>query len=184
MVALTLRLCAAAAALLLACGPVLAQVEPERAEAQIKAAFLYKFGGFIEWPPRAFARPDASFTIGVIGAEAIAAELEQLTAGRTVQDRPVVVRRLKPADALSGVQVLFVGRAESARLGEVLDAARSEPLLIVTESADALAKGSTINFVQEANRVRFDVALAQAERASLRISARLLAVARKVVTSS
>jgi hypothetical protein len=184
MVALTLRLWVLAAALLVASGLALAQPERERAETQIKAAFLYKFGGFVEWPPKAFARADASFTIGVIGAEDIAAELEQLTAGRSVQDRPVAVRWLKRSDALSGVHVLFIGRSEAARLGEILDAAKGQPLLIVTESADAFARGSTINFVQEDNRVRFDVALPQAERASLRISARLLAVARKVVTSS
>jgi hypothetical protein len=173
------------AVLMLLLAPVCATAQAERsAEVQIKAAFLYKFGGFVEWPPKVFARPAASFTIGVLGSEAIAAELEQLVAGRTVQDRPVAVRRLKRADALSDVHVLFVGRSEAARLGEVLDAAKGQALLIVTESADALSQGSTINFVQEGNKVRFDVALPQAERASLRISARLLSVARKVVTSS
>jgi YfiR/HmsC-like len=182
MVALTLRLCGLAAALLFACG--LAFAQPERAEVQIKAAFLYKFGGFIEWPPQAFARPDGRFTIGVVGADDIAAELEQLVAGRTVHDRPVAVRRLRRAESLSDVHVLFVGRSQAARLAELLEAAKSQPLLVVTESADALAQGSTINFVQEGNKVRFDVALPQAERSSLRISARLLSVARKVVTSS
>jgi hypothetical protein len=172
------------AGLLLVCALAFAQPERERAEAQIKAAFLYKFGDFVEWPPRAFARPDSSFTIGVIGADAIATELQQAVSGRTVHERAVTVRRLKPADALSDVHVLFIGRSEGEHLAAILAAARGLPLLVVTESADALAQGSTINFVQEGNRVRFDVALPPAERASLRISARLLAVARKVVTSS
>jgi hypothetical protein len=162
----------------------IAQADRQAAEVRIKAAFLYKFGGFVEWPPQAFVRPDASFTIGVLGAEAIAAELEQVVAGRTVHERPVAVRRLRRSDSVTDLHVLFVGRAEAARLAEILEEAKGQALLVVTESADALSHGSTINFVHEGNKVRFDVGLPQAERASLRISARLLSVARKVVTSS
>jgi hypothetical protein len=158
--------------------PAAAQVAST--EVQIKAAFLYKFGGFVEWPAGAFAGAATPFTIGVLGAEAVAAELERITAGRTVQNRPVSVRRVKRGESSAGLHVLFVGREEAARLAETLSAAKSEALLVVTESENALAQGSAINFVAE-DRVRFDVALPAAERGQLRISSRLLAVARKVV---
>jgi hypothetical protein len=161
----------------------LAQQDSRAAEVQIKAAFLYKFGDFVQWPPAAFARADAPFAIGVMGADALAAALEQLVVNRTVQGRPIAVRRLRPGESLAGLHVLFIGRAESAHLGETLAATRGQALLTVTETENALASGSMINFVAEESRVRFDVALPSAERGQLKISSRLLAVARRVVTS-
>jgi len=162
--------------------PVLAQ--PNRnAEAQIKAAFLYKFGGFVEWPARVFERGDSAFAIGVLGADAVASELESLVPGRTVQGRPVAVRKLKRGDPLAGLHILFVGGSESARIAEILGAAKTQPLLVVSESDDAFSQGSMINFVAVEDKVRFDVALPPAERGQLKISARLLAVARKVIQS-
>ena len=181
MVALTLRI-AAFAALLWAL-PALPQGETRPAEVQIKAAFLYKFGDFVQWPAPMFARADAPFVIGVLGADELAAALEQLVVDRTVQGRPIVVRRLRRGEALAGLHVLFIGQAESARLAETLAAARGHPMLIVTETENALAAGSMINFVAEESRVRFDVALPSAERGQLKISSRLLAVARRVITS-
>lgn len=173
----------ALAAALIGAGQALAQ--PERAaEIQIKAAFLYKFGGFVEWPPAAFARPDSAFTIGVLGADAVAAELERVVAGRTVQGRQVTVRKLKRGEPIVGLHVLFVGQQEAARLAEIVGALKGPMPLIVTESENALSQGSMINFVSADDKVRFDVALPPAERGQLRISSRLLAVARKVVSSS
>lgn len=153
-------------------------------EIQIKAAFLYKFGGFIEWPPAAFERAESAFAIGVLGADAVAAELDRVTAGRTVQGRPVAVRKLRRGEPLTGLHVLFVGQQETAKLGEILTAVKGTMPLIVTESENALTQGSMINFVSSEDKVRFDVALPPAERGQLRISARLLAVARKVVSGS
>ena len=175
MVALIRTVC-----LLCLVGGAWAQERP--AEVQIKAAFLYKFGDFVQWPPGS-ARLDAPFSIGVLGADEIAAALEPLVAGRTVQGRPIAVRRLKRGEPLAGLQVLFIGQSESARLAEILAAAGGQAVLTVTETENALASGSMINFVAEAERVRFDIALPSAERGQLRISSRLLAVARRVLTS-
>lgn len=174
---LSLRLALLLAALL-AAGQAPAQ---GASELQVKAAYLYQFGGFVEWPPRAFAGPDGVFSIGVVGADAMAAELERIVATRQIQGRQVAVRRLRPGQPLQGLQVLFVGAGETARLPEILSPAHAAPLLVVTESDGALAQGGIINFVVADNRVRFDVALPQAERRQLRISSRLLGVARRVV---
>lgn len=162
--------------------PSWAQTEIRATDVQVKAAYLHKFGSFVEWPSRAFAKPDSPFMIGVIGAAAVADELEQIAAGRAVHGRPVAVRRLKRGEPLTGLHVLFVGQAEAGRLGEILAMARAQSLLIVTDAVDGLPDGSIINFVPVENKLRFDIALPPAERAQLRISARLLAVARKVVS--
>lgn len=159
--------------------PSWAQAQTRATDVQVKAAFLYKFGAFVEWPPQAFAEPGAAFTIGVLGADAVAQELEQISAGRTVHGRPVAVRRVKRGEPLAGLHVLFVGQAEAARLEQILTPAHA--LLVVTDAADGLPNGSIINFVPVENKLRFDIAIATAERMQLRISSRLLAVARKVV---
>ncbi len=155
--------------------------ENRAAEVQIKAAFLYKFGDFVQWPPGALSRADAPFVIGVLGADDVAAALEGLVVDRTVQGRPIAVRRLRRGDPTAALNVLFIGQAESARLAETLTTTRGHPVLIVTETDNALADGSMINFVPEDSRVRFDVALASAERGQLKISSRLLGVARRVI---
>lgn len=179
MVVTLIRWLCAVLALLFAL-PAFAQAEA-RAEIQIKAAFLYKFGGFVEWPANAFADPGSPFTIGVLGADALADELEEIASGRTVQGRRVAVRKLRSGATLAGLHVLFVGQSEGAHLAEILQGARGQALLIVTESEGALAHGSMINFVSVDDKVRFDVALPQAERGRLRISSRLLGVARRVI---
>ena len=171
-----------AAALLFAAAGAWAQ--GRSAEAQVKAAFLYTFGGFVEWPAEAFAGSGAPFVIGVMGAESVAAELEQVVAGRTIQERPVSVRRVRRGDPLGRLQILFVSEIESARLPEIAAATRGRPVLLVTESESSISRGSMINFVEIETKVRFDVAPAPAERDHLKISARLLAVARKVVPRS
>ena len=161
-----------------------AQADAQADEYRVKAAFLYKFGSYIEWPSGSFARADSPVAIGVMGADALADELVQIVAGRNVNGRPVRVRKLRPGDPIAGLHVLFVGRADSGRLPEILAAAKGQALLTVTESEGGLEPGSMINFVVVEDKVRFDVAPPPSESGNLRISARLLGVARKVVSKS
>ena len=153
-------------------------------EQRIKAAFLYKFAGYVDWPAASFARSDTPFTIAVVGADPLAAELSQAVAGRTVNDRPVAVRRLKPGESLDGVHILFVGKGENARLAQLVKTAQTRSVLTVTESEGALAHGSVINFVLDDRRVRFEISLDSAEKSKLRLSSRLLAVAQQVHTGT
>jgi len=167
-------------ALFLVPAPAQPQTDARSAEVRIKAAFVYKFSDFIEWPAGAFAAADSPLTIGVVDADPLADELAQVVVRRTVQGRPVVVRKLKRGTPLAGIHVLFVGGQGGGRLTEVLAGAKGQPTLTVTE-ADEPAAGSMINFVLVDQKVRFDVALPAAEAGNLKISSRLLAVARKVV---
>ena len=146
-------------------------------ERSVKAAFLYKFLGYVEWPPAASGEADAPLTIGVIDADDIAAELAQITAGRTINNRPVAVRRLKEGDPLTGIQVLFIGGADVARLNRLLKMAQQRSILSVTEADAALSQGSVINFMLINGRIRFEVSLDAAEKSNLKLSSRMLAVA-------
>jgi hypothetical protein len=154
---------------------------PEATEASVKAAFLYKFAGYIEWPESLFSAPDAPFVMGVLGSDEIAADLGRIVAGRAIGGHPVVVRRLKDAEASKGVHLLFVGKAEAARLAAILRAAQQQSVLAVTENERGLEWGSAINFVVAEERVGFEVSLDAAEKSGHRISSRMLQVARRVV---
>ena len=170
--------------LLLAAGTLAVSAAAQQAtEAGIKAAFLYKFAGYIEWPASAFAAPDAPLVIGVTGAEEVAAELERLVPGRSVNNRPVVVRRFREGDPPRGLHIVFVGRGEP-NLRAAVRAAQQNGALVVTESERGLEAGSSINFVLLEDRVGFEVSLEAAERSGHRISSRMLAVARRVVGRS
>lgn len=149
-------------------------------ERQVKAAYLYKFGNYVEWPEHVFRTPDSPVRIGVIGADPIADELAQLAAGRTINGRQIVVRKLRRDDPLTDINILFVGRSANARLPDILGAAKGIPMLTVTESDDGIAAGSMINFVMVDGKVRFEAAPKAAGMSNLNISARLLAAAYKV----
>jgi hypothetical protein len=152
----------------------------ETLEYRLKAAFLYKFAGYVQWPDAAFSRPDAPLTIGILGADAIASELATMIAGRTVNNRTLAVRRLKAGEALTGVNILLIGRSEIARLPQLLPQLQSHAILTVTELEGALSQGSVINFTLVDRRVRFEISLDAAEKHNLKLSSRLLAVAQQV----
>ncbi|MGP1665302.1 MAG: YfiR family protein [Rhodanobacter sp.] len=159
---------------------VIAAEGAESIELRVKAAFLYKFASYVEWPESAFAQPETPFTIAVIGADPIATELKQVVFGRSVNGRPVTVRQFRPGESIAGVHILFFGSSVAPQLGSLLKAVRPFPVLTVTESEGALAEGSVINFVLIDQRVRFEISRESASRSKLRLSSRLLAVAQHV----
>jgi hypothetical protein len=176
---LVLCLALAFAQWLAAAGTAWAQPAPI-AESAVKAAFLYKFAGFVEWPPGTFTRPEQPLVIAVSGDDEVGSDLEQLVAGRTLEGRPVSVRKLPEMGPAPVPHVLFLGSRREARLRDAIEAAPG-PVLVVTEQAGALRMGSVINFSTEAERLRFSVSLTSAEARKLKLSARLLAMAQVVV---
>jgi uncharacterized protein DUF4154 len=146
-------------------------------EHEVKAAFVFKFLSFVEWPAQTFARPETPITIGVLGAEEVYTELHEIVQGRVVQGRPVTVRRVREGESLNGLHVLYVGRGGALALAKL---GQPRSLLTITEWDGALDQGSIINFVRSEGRVRFEVALDTAERRGLHISSRMLAVAQNV----
>ena len=143
-------------------------------EHEVKAAFLFNFLPFIEWPQEALAAP-GHLVVGVLAADEIAAELQRAVPGRSVGGRAVAVRRLEEGEPPAGVHLLFRGRARDA--GRL---APGVPIAIACDWPAALEQGCAINFVESAGRIRFEVDLRNAERRRVRISARMLAVAQAV----
>jgi hypothetical protein len=149
-------------------------------EHEVKAAFLFKFPSFVEWPRAALGEAPAPLVIGVAGADDAAAALEQMSAGRGAQGRPLQVKRLQEGESIAGVHMLFLGRGMAPRLRDISRSTAGQPMLVVCEWDGALEQGAAINFLRTDGRVRFEVALDAVERRGLRISSRMLAVAANV----
>lgn len=151
-------------------------------EAAVKAAFIYKFLAYVDWPSSTLP-PNAPYVIGILGNDAVAAELERIVEGRTVNDHRIMVRRLRTGEPLQALQVLFIGRnAGSTR--EVLRGMQRQAVLTISDGDGGLDHGSIVSLVNADDRISFEVSLDAAGRAGLSISSRMLAVARRVVPRS
>jgi hypothetical protein len=148
-------------------------------EYQVKAAFLYNFAKFVEWPAAA-TPPGAPLVVCVFGADPFGPVLEETIRGRAAKGRPIEVRRIEGASHLGGCAMVFVGAAEPVRTTAVLDDSVRKAVLTVGESAEFQERGGMIRFVLEDSKVRFDVNLGAARKAGLRIRSQLLGLARTV----
>jgi YfiR/HmsC-like len=162
------------------CPPSLSQATS--GEGQVKAAFLYNFAQFIQWPSQAFAERDTPFTICATG-DPFEGVLEKTVEGKRLNGRRMVVRRMTPTDNMQGCHLVYIGRLESRRTTEVIKAtdhifaAEGVPILTVGDSEDFINAGGMIRFTEIGDRVRFEINPEAAERVSLRLSSRLLRLA-------
>lgn len=159
-----------------------ASSEPARAldEAAVKATFLYRFGAFVEWPETAFKSPEAPAGLCILGSDPFGPALDEQVRDQHIAARPIQVRRLTNAEDIAGCHILYVGANRLLPAEEALRAARSAPILTVTDaSTDAQARGM-IHFVVVDNRIRFHIDQVRAMESGLTISSRLLALALSV----
>lgn len=145
-------------------------------EHQVKAAFLYNFARFIEWPPDA-PEGEGSFVIGVLGSDATSRALEATVQGKSVGGRTIQVRPVKSQDEALQCHMLFVGSETAERLRPVLKAVRGSAVLTVGDSEAFAREGGIVHFVMQDRHVRFAVNTDAAARAGLKISSKLLQLA-------
>lgn len=169
------------AKLILACG-VLAMGAAGPAFAQsadgIKAAFIYNFAKFTEWPAGAFANDGAPVTVGFVGADALADGFEKNVTGKNANGRDFAVKKLTGADGAAGCQIVFVGDASQA--AAVVAAVKGKPVLTVGESDGFASVGGMINFVDNGGKVGFDLDLGAINAGGLKLNAKLQQIARNV----
>lgn len=144
-------------------------------EYRIKAAFVYNFAKFVEWPAGSFKNPGDPIAICVMG-NPFGDELESTVRGKQVDDRRLIVREVTSVAETSGCHILFVA-ADARRLADVLDRVKKVPVLTVGESASFSADGGVIRFKLEHDKVRLEINTCAADRAGLRISSKLLSLA-------
>jgi len=147
-------------------------------EYQVKAAFLYNFAKFVEWPSSAFNSPQEPITICIVGQNPFGPGLDRAARATVVGNRTVSVRQVSDGQQASRCQIVFMGASERKRSRAWIEALRGRSVLTVGESEGFLASGGVINFKLEGERVRIEISTAAADRAGLHISAKLLSLAR------
>jgi YfiR/HmsC-like len=159
---------------------LLALAVPAAAQApeyDLKAAFLFNFAKFVEWPASAFAGEQSPLTICVYGEDPFGPNLDAVVQGERVGERSLLVQRPDSLDDLGECHVLFVSRSEKDRLGEVMAEVEGDPVLTVADTDGFLRAGGIINFILESSKVRFLIDQEAAERSGLRISSKLMRLA-------
>jgi hypothetical protein len=149
----------------------------EATEPAIKAAFLYKFGFFVEWPQTAFSSSDSPLNLCIVGDDPFGALLDDTVKGQKIGNRPVAVRRMKSISRNSGCHIAYLPQDANSHSAETLDALRGSDVLTVTDAATSGSDVGIINFVIADHRVRFDIDDAAAASGGLVISSRLLNLA-------
>ena len=170
----------AAALLLLAMG-----VHQPRAEVmtedQVKAAYLYNFAKFVEWPTEEFSSPDAPMQFCVLDDRPIESGLNQLTKDKKIEGHPLSVATVQNAEAARDCHIVFISSTQAASVRRIIDTLHDKRALTVGETQGFLDSGGMINFVMENDHVRFEVNHRAAVKAGLHISSRLLVVAKRVI---
>lgn len=146
-------------------------------ESSVKAAFLYNFTKFAEWPADKFTDPNSPIVIGIVGDDSLARRLQKMVEAKTVDGRSIVVRRLSRADEMAKCHVLFIARAGTEATKPFLPRLLDQHVLVVT---DVPSLGDAIiNFRIVNGSVRFEINADAARTAGLKLSSKLFAVAIK-----
>jgi YfiR/HmsC-like len=146
-------------------------------EYQVKAAFLYNFAKFVEWPSQAFKNPSDSIVIGVLGTNPFGDALAAAVAGKTLGGRSFQVREISTAQQAAVCQIVFIGSSERKRLAALLLGMGNAAVLTVGETDNFAAAGGIVNFKIDGGNVRLQINIEAARKAQLRISAKLLSLA-------
>jgi hypothetical protein len=142
-------------------------------EHQIKAAFLYNFSKYVEWPAHKFADEGSPIVIGAYCTEAFGSLLGKIVAGRTVQGRPVIARTLKSPAESAPVQMVFVCAENVALWPRIQEAIRDRFVVTVADSGEARPAEAVIAFVLEVDRIRFSIDMVAAGHAGVKVSDQL-----------
>lgn len=151
-------------------------------EYQVKAAFLFNFAKFVEWPADAFPNADTPLQICVLGQDPFGGDFEQVIEDKTVNGHRLEVAHPDGVPQARACQILFIASSEKQRVRDILQGLAGASVLTVGDTPGFAQIGGVINFVLDDNRVRFEINLRAAERAHLKLSARLLTVAKLIVT--
>jgi hypothetical protein len=161
-------------------GAGLTGAQPKLSEYDIKAAYLFNFAQFVQWPEKAFEDESTPFTVGVLGADPYGKTLERLASMKQIQGREIVIERYSKIEELERCHILFIARNRERRLPAIFEELKDRCVLTVSETRSFAFDGGIINFIIVDDRIRFEINLQAAERADLTLSSKLLGVARVI----
>lgn len=149
-------------------------------EVRVKAEYVFRFAQYVEWPASAFEAEDSPIRIGVFDGDQITKELKKTFRDKKAGERPFEVVAIKSPDEMKGCQIVFLGRLGLWRLGDLIEKAGSRPILTIGDVDDFARNGVMINFRLIDRQVKFEINLASARAAGLKVSSKLLSLAEKV----
>ena len=155
-----------------------AQAQEALSEYQVKAAYLFNFLKFVEYPSESFADPLAPLVIGVVGNDPFGSALPQVVIGKTVQGRDLVIRVYRAGEDLRGAHLLFISASERKRIPVILSSLHGSSVLTVSDAVGFLDAGGMIQFLKENDRVRFAINVDATNQAKLKMSSKLLSLAK------
>jgi hypothetical protein len=148
-------------------------------EYQVKMAFLFNFARFVEWPTDAFAEAGSPIILGILGDDPFGSSLDTIR-GKTINGRKLIINKFKDVEDIRACHILFISNSEKNRLPRILTFLRQSKILTVGDTKKFTLKGGVINFIIENNKVGFEINVDAGKRAGLRISSKLLSLARIV----
>lgn len=157
--------------------------DPLLDEYRVKAAFLFNFAKFVQWPLDVFQNPDEPMSFCILGPDPFGHSLEDTISGHLIQGRTIIVRYIYRVSEAPGCQLLFITSGANIQFRSALAEFKAIGVLTVGESDTSIENGLVINFLIEGSKVRFEINVETAEREKLRISSRLLSLARIIRTS-
>lgn len=149
-------------------------------EYQLKAVFLVNFAKFVDWPAPSFKSPQSPINLCVTGDDPFKVDLDDAVKGQTVGERSLAVRRVSHPQPGDNCHILFIGLSERDRFERILAAFKNHACLTVGEEPEFAQAGGMINLLLEDGKIRFEVSLDVAERTGLKLSSRLLKLAKTV----
>ncbi len=164
--------------------PALHAQNPKPTDYEVKAAYLYNFGRFVEWPGKVAAAQGGSFTVCVLGRDPFGPSLDAALAGETVGGKTIVAKRISSPEESGNCQILFLSLSEDSHLNTIIADLDKKAVLTVSDMPQFAQRGGMIQFVLEGKRVRFEVNLTATQRAGLTLSSELLKVATTVRKNS
>ncbi|HUK57192.1 MAG TPA: YfiR family protein [Nitrospiria bacterium] len=150
-------------------------------EYQVKAAFIYNFSKFVEWPTETLSG-DKPFVIGVLGRDPFDNALDETVSGKTVQEKKIAVKRFSKVEDALTCNVLFISNSEKDNMAKIIERLDHLPVLTVSDIGRFAEQGGMIQLIVDQNRVRFAVNRAATDKAGLKPSSQLLKLA-QIVTS-
>jgi hypothetical protein len=158
-----------------------AQQHKSGLEYKIKAAFLYNFTRFVNWPPKAFPSPNEPFVIGIIGKDPFGTYIDEIIKGEKVGERPIQVKRCQDIKDVTGCQILYINIPEQSRVKEIIAKTDQDNTLTVSDVNGFISCGGHFFFFKENNKVRIEINMEATKKSQLEISSKLLSIA-KIVT--
>jgi hypothetical protein len=165
--------------LLLAAWPGLAQTPRPPTEYQVKAAILFNFAKFIDWPPESLGDDKAPFIIGILGDNPFGDDLEQTVAGKKINEHSIAVQTFRKAADATHCQILFISKSEKKQFSEIIQNLRGTAVLTVSQTDGFIESGGMVNFVPDptSRKIRFQINADATKAARLKVSSKLLSVA-------